>query len=93
MADKIRNEKSWEDRFDAHCGCLQSITALADARTLDPMEVCEEIRGALAKAVIEAMAAPPVTEIHQALLYFASSAPAPPRGAVARRRPTQCVAC
>jgi hypothetical protein len=89
MADKIVREQTWKHRFDGYCGCMQAINDFAVIRNLEAMAVCEEIGGALAKTVIEALGAPAITEIHQAVLYCASSSLAHKAAAVTWQRDHQ----
>jgi len=76
MTQRIIRQASWEARWDGFCGCMQAMKELADERGLNFFEACETFGGQLAERIILAFDEPPITELHQALLYFGSINPA-----------------
>lgn len=71
IAAKIAALGGWEVRWEGFCGVMQRLAAECSPRTLRRV-----VAPQLASRVVAQLGAPPVGELHQALIYLASAAPA-----------------
>jgi hypothetical protein len=72
----LRADPSWEERWNSFAGCVKGRIEMGRRDGIAAEEISKDIGGALAHRLITAIGPEPIGSMHQALLYFASNAPA-----------------
>jgi hypothetical protein len=75
VAETTKRWQTWKDRWDAYCGLMQAMAGFGRDHGVSQKEICEEFAGEMARRLVDALGAPPITDVYQSLLYFGSSAP------------------
>jgi hypothetical protein len=75
LVPAVAAEPTWEGRFQMFAAAMQTWLKLGAKHGFDQKEIAEELGGDLARRIVERFDAPPIRDMHQALIYFMSSDP------------------